>query len=120
MSETRARKVGEQIKKEVSQIIGTVLKDPRLSALISVTGVRVSRDLRYASIYVSIYSSGEGKKEQALQALERATGFVRGEIGRRIRLRFVPEISFHLDNSLEYGAHIEQVLKEMHPGGDEC
>lgn len=119
MSETRARKVGGQIKKEVSQIIGTELKDPRLSALISVTGVRVSRDLRYASIYVSIYS-GEGKKEQALQALERATGFVRGEIGRRIRLRFVPEISFHLDNSLEYGAHIEQVLKDMHPGGDEC
>ncbi len=119
MSETRARKVGEQVKKEVGHIIGTVLKDPRLCALISVTGVQVTRDLRYASIYVSIYG-GEGEKEQALQALDRATGFIRGEIGRRIRLRFVPEIFFHLDSSLEYGAHIERVLKELHPGGDEC
>lgn len=120
MSETRARKVGEQIKKEVSQIIGGELKDPRLSAMISVTGVQVTRDLRHASIYVSIFGP-DGEREQTLQALHRATGFVRTEIGRRIRLRFVPEITFHLDSSLEYGAHIERVLKDIHGDGEkEC
>lgn len=112
MSETRARRVGEQIKKEVSRIIAEEIKDPRLHALTSVTDVQITRDLRYARIYVSIYGQ-ESEKENTLETLHRATGFIRGEIGQRIRLRYVPEISFHLDSSLDYGAHIEQVIKKM-------
>ena len=112
MSENRARRVAEQIKKEVSLIIGENLKDPRVASLTSVTSVKVSRDLRYAWIYISIYGN-ESEKEQTLQALTRATGLIRGEIGRRIRLRFTPELIFYHDRSLEYGAHIEQVLKSI-------
>jgi ribosome-binding factor A len=112
MSETRARRVAEQIKKEVSMIINREIKDPRVASLISVTGVQVSRDLHYATVYVSVYGNEEEKRETFL-TLSRATGFIRSEIGKRIRLRRTPEITFQQDNSLEYGARIEQVLKTL-------
>lgn len=112
MPENRARRVAEQIKKEVSLIIAEDLKDPRITSLTTVTAVQVSRDLRYAWIYISIYGN-ENEKEQTFQAIIRAAGFIRSEIGRRIRLRFTPELIFHHDRSLEYGAHIEQVLKSI-------
>jgi ribosome-binding factor A len=113
MSETRARRVAEQIKKEVSRIVGKDLKDPRMGGLVSITGVQVSRDLRYAWIYVSIYGT-EAEQEEAFGTLQRAVGFVRSEVGKRIRLRHVPEIIFSLDRSMEYGARIEKVIKELH------
>lgn len=113
MSETRTRRVAEQIKKEISQIISAEIKDPRVASITSVTEVQVSGDLRYASVYVSIYGSPEEKRE-TMQTLHRAAGFIRGEIGRRIRLRHIPEINFHQDRSLDYGARIERVLKSLH------
>jgi ribosome-binding factor A len=112
VSENRVRRVAEQIKKDVSAIIAADIKDPRVASLTSVTDVELSKDLRYASIYVSIYGE-EAEKEKTLQALIRAAGFIRGEIGRRIRLRYTPEINFFMDNSLEYGAHIERVIKSL-------
>ncbi len=112
MSETRARRVADQIKKEVSQIIREELKDPRVAAITSVTEVVVTRDLRYARIYISIYGEPE-QQQQTYQVLTRAAGFFRSEIGKRIRLRYAPELTFHLDRSLEYGNHIEQVLKSI-------
>ena len=112
MSENRIRRVAEQIKKDVSQIIRTELKDPRISGITSVTGVEVSKDLRYASIYVSIYGDND-EQATTLKILEKASGFVRTEISRRIRLRYVPEISFYLDNSIEYGNHIENIIKSL-------
>lgn len=112
MSENRVRRVAEQLKKDIGQIINTEIKDPRVAGLTSVTDVQLSRDLRYASVYVSIYGS-PSEKEETLQALIRAAKFVRGEIGKRIRLRYTPEISFYLDNSIEYGAHIENVIKSL-------
>jgi ribosome-binding factor A len=112
MSETRARRVAEQIKKEIGQIIASEIKDPRVAALTSVTEVQVSRDLRYASVYVSIYGS-EAEKQETIQTLLRAAGFIRGEIGRRIRLRHTPEIVFRQDQSMEHGARINEVLKNL-------
>lgn len=112
MSENRVRRVAEQVKKDVSQIIGYEMKDPRLAGITSVTDVQLSRDLRYASIYVSIFGSDQ-EKEETLQTLIKATGFIRTEIGKRIRLRYTPEINFFLDNSIEYGAHIERVIKSL-------
>ena len=112
MSENRVRRVAEQVKKDVSQIIGYEMKDPRLAGITSVTDVQLSRDLRYASIYVSIFGSDQ-VKEETLQTLIKATGFIRTEIGKRIRLRYTPEINFFLDNSIEYGAHIERVIKSL-------
>ncbi len=112
MSENRVRRVAEQIKKDVSQIIGVEIKDPRVAEITSVTDVELTRDLRCASVYVSIYGT-DMEKEETLQALARASGFIRGEIGRRVRLRYTPEISFYLDTSIEYGAYIESVLKSL-------
>ncbi|OPL10120.1 MAG: ribosome-binding factor A [Firmicutes bacterium ML8_F2] len=112
MSENRIRRVAEQIKKDVSQIIGSQLKDPRVAGITSVTEVQLSKDLRYASIYVSIFGN-ETEREEMLQTLIRATGYIRSEIGRRIKLRYTPEINFYLDNSMEYGAHIDSVIKSL-------
>lgn len=112
MSETRARRVAEQIKKEVSLIINGEIKDPRVSSLASVTEVQLTRDLQHATIYISVYGS-EKDKQETFQTLLRAAGFIRSEIGKRIRLRRIPEINFQQDNSLEYGARIEQVLKTL-------
>ena len=112
MSENRVRRVAEQIRKDISGIINREIKDPRMAGLTSVTEVRLSRDLRYASVYISIYGSDEEKAE-TLDTLVRASGFIRSEIGRRIRLRYSPEINFYLDNSMEYGAHIEEVIKSL-------
>lgn len=112
MSENRVRRVAEQIKKDVGQIISAEIKDPRVAGLTSVTEVQLTRDLRYASVYVSIYGSS-AEKEDTLQALIRASKFIRGEVGKRIRLRYTPEINFFLDNSMEYGAHIEEVIKSL-------
>lgn len=118
MSETRARRVAEQIKKEVSRIIAMEMKDPRVASLVSVTEVQVSRDLQYATIYVSVYGSDTDKQE-TFAALARASGFIRSEIGKRIRLRRTPEIHIQLDNSMEYGARIEEVLKNLDKGTQE-
>jgi ribosome-binding factor A len=112
MSENRVRRVAEQIKKDIGQIIASQIKDPRVAGITSVTEVQLTRDLRYASVYVSIFGS-DLEKEETLQTLIRAAGYIRGEIGRRIRLRYVPEINFFLDNSIEYGVHIENVIKSL-------
>ncbi len=112
MSENRVRRVAEQIKKEVSQVISKELKDPRVAGMTSVTGVELSRDLRYASVYVSIYGTDQ-EKEETLQTLIGASGFIRSIIGKRVRLRYTPEISFFLDTSIEYGAYIESVIRSL-------
>jgi len=94
------------------QIIASQIKDPRVAGITSVTEVQLTRDLRYASVYVSIFGT-DLEKEETLQTLIRAAGYIRGEIGRRIRLRYVPEINFFLDNSIEYGVHIDNVIKSL-------
>ncbi len=112
MTENRVRRVAEQIKKDIGEIINYETKDPGVANLTSVTDVSLSKDFRHASVYVSIYGS-EAEKEETLQALNRAAGFIRSEIGKRIRLRHTPEINFRLDNSIEYGAYIEKVIKSL-------
>lgn len=119
MPGNRALRVAEQIKKEISRVIREEIKDPRIAAITSVTGVDVSRDLRHASVYVSIYDES-GKQEETLQTLHRAAGFIRTEIGRRIRLRHTPEITFYHDHSMEYGARIDRVLKKIHSENDDA
>lgn len=112
MSENRVRRVEGQMKKDISQVIFSELKDPRLSCLTSVTDVELSRDLHYAQVYVSVLGTAE-EKEEILQVLRQARGLIRCEIGKRIRLKHTPEINFFLDNSIEYGARIESLLKTL-------
>lgn len=114
MGKQRRQRVAEEIKKEVSEIIRFELKDPGLGKMTSITDVEVSGDLRYTKIFVSIYANKE-EQDKMLRVLHKAAGFIRTEIGKRIRLRHVPEIEFHLDHSMEYGARIDSVLKKLEP-----
>ncbi len=113
----RVFRVAEEIKKEMSKIIRE-LKDPRLVSMTSVTHVEVTRDLRYANIFISIYGTA-GEQQTGLQILEKAKGFIRTEIGKAIRLRHTPEITFHLDRSLEYSDHIGKVMSKLKKGAEE-
>ncbi|SDE98339.1 ribosome-binding factor A [Paenibacillus sp. cl6col] len=111
MANFRSGRVGEQMKKELSQLIQTEIKDPRIG-FITVTGVDVTNDLSQAKVYLSVMGNEE-QKDQSMKALEKASGFLRSEIGKRIRLRHTPELLFKIDSSIEYGSHIEKLLGEI-------
>ncbi|MGU3469587.1 30S ribosome-binding factor RbfA [Paenibacillus sp. D51F] len=111
MAKIRVGRVGEQIKKELSQIIQAELKDPRIG-FITVTGVEVTNDMSQARVYLSVLGSDE-QKEETLKALARGTGFIRSELGKRIRLRHTPELLFKFDSSIEYGSRIESLLTDI-------
>ena len=112
MSKVRVEKVQELMKQEISDIIFNELKDPRIG-FVTVTSVACTEDLREAKIYVSVMGD-EKKARDTLNGLNSSLGFVRREIGKRIRLRFTPEISFALDTSLNYSDHIQRLLNEIH------
>lgn len=107
----RPNRVGEQIKKELSHILQQEMKDPRIG-FVTVTGVEVTGDLQQATVYVSVLGN-EADRENTLAGLEKAKGFIRTEIGRRIRLRHTPELSFKVDETIQYGSRIEKLLKEV-------
>lgn len=111
MRDVRIQRVGEQIKKELSQIFQQELKDPRIG-FVTVTGVEVTGDLQLATVYLSILGEGE-ERNRTLDGLEKAKGYIRTEVGRRIRLKHTPEIQFKEDKSLQYSDRIEQLLKEV-------
>jgi ribosome-binding factor A len=111
MSRQRAQRVAEQVKKEIADILRNEIKDPRLG-FVSVTDVELSPDLRYAKVYVSVLGDEQAKKE-SLEVVTKATGFIRREIGQRLSLRFVPEITFKFDPSIERGARIAELLNEI-------
>lgn len=111
MTSHRANRVAEEIKREITQMLRDEIKDPRVG-FVTVTAVEVTPDIRYAKVYVSVYG-GDETKVQSLQALEKAKGFVRTELGKRMRLRYTPEISFKFDSSIEHGARIMKLLEEV-------
>lgn len=111
MGQLRIEKVQEFIKQEISKIILTEIKDPRVG-FVTVTNVEVTGDLRNAKVYVSLMGSDE-QKAATWVGLQKALGFMRSEIGKRIRMRFTPELSLHLDESLEYSAHIQELLLKI-------
>ena len=108
----RIDRISEEVKKELSMIIRE-LKDPRLSkAVVSVVNVNVTKDLKFAKAFISVLG-GEDVQKGAMDALKSASGFIRKEVGHRINLRNTPEFTFVLDKSIEYGAHINEVLKNL-------
>lgn len=114
MARIRVSRVAEQIKKELNDILRTEFKDPRVGFL-TITGVDVTGDLSQARVYLSVMGD-EQQKEDTFKALERGKGFLRSELGKRIRLRMVPELLFELDTSIEYGSRIERLIHELHKG----
>lgn len=111
MARIRVSRVGEQIKKELSQIIQQGLKDPRIG-FVTITAVEMSGDLSIAKVYISVFGSPE-QKQDSLQGLDKAKGFLRSEVGRRIQMRHTPELVFVMDESLEHHAHISKLLNEV-------
>lgn len=112
MAKYRSGRINEEMKKEISNIIQHNVKDPRITAMVSVTKVDVTKDLRYAKVYVSIFGSEESKAS-TFEALKSSSGFIRREVGRKINLRYTPEIIMELDDSIEQGMHIDKILQEI-------
>ncbi|MEO7022407.1 MAG: 30S ribosome-binding factor RbfA [Ktedonobacteraceae bacterium] len=107
----RQARLGEQIAQEVSGLLHTRIKDPRVG-FASITRVEVSGDLRYAKIFVSVMGEHEDQKG-TIEALHHATGFIRHELAGRITIRFMPEIAFKLDTSIEQGSRVLGMIREM-------
>lgn len=115
MAYPRVSRLNEEIKKIVSHLIRNELRDPRIAPMTSIIEVDVTRDLRYASIYISVLGTEE-EKSNTLEALMKSSGFVRREIGQKIKARYTPEILFKLDNSIERGIEMYQKISKMNEG----
>ncbi|MBI4685494.1 MAG: 30S ribosome-binding factor RbfA [Nitrospirae bacterium] len=106
----RSQRVGDLIREEVADIIMNKLKDPRIG-FVTVTGVKITEDLKIATVYISILKKEE--KESTLDILNSAKGFVRAELSKRVRMKFIPTLTFRIDEAIEYGNRIESLLKEI-------
>lgn len=111
MGQLRIDKIQELIKQEVSSMVLRELKDPRIG-FATITQVEASGDLRHAKIFVSIMGNEE-QKRQTLEGLKNALGFIRSELAKRIRLRYMPEITLHLDTTLDYSVKIQELLDKV-------
>lgn len=107
----RMNKIDEELKKEISNIISTELKNPHLTGLISVTKVKTTPDLRFARVYVTMIN--EKSKKENLSILKQSSGYIRSTVAKRINLRYTPELIFEFDDSLEYGSRIDEILKNI-------
>ena len=110
---SRLDRIGDQMQRELAVMIQREIKDPRLDAMITVSGVKVSKDLGYADVYVTILGK-EDKPEviaDNLAILKQAAGFLRGRIGQNIKLRVVPQLRFHFDESVQRGQHLSSLIE---------
>ena len=107
----RIDKINGEVKRELANVLRE-LKDSRIPMMTSVVAVSVTNDLRYAKAYISVMGDAETQKK-ALEGLKSAAGYVRREIGKRVDLRYTPEFIVELDKSIEHGAHIEELLKNL-------
>ena len=114
---TRMIRINDEIKKEVSEILRSELKDPRVGVITSVLKVETTNDLKYCKVYVSILGDDE-KKNEVMEVLKNATGFIRKQIAMKINLRNTPEFKFVLDDSLEYSIKISKLIDEVNKGSN--
>jgi ribosome-binding factor A len=114
MSTRRIAKVNDAIRREISDLLVREVKDPRLGGLLSVTEVVTSADLRYAKVYVSVMGSEEERK-QVDEGLAAAAGFLRRGLGERLKIRYIPELSFFRDDSIERGSRLLKLINEVAP-----
>lgn len=115
----RTGRLGEEIRKIISELLLRELKDPRLSdGMVSVTAVDVTNDGSYATVYLTVFKIGdekqlEEKKEAVLDAMRSCKGIIKREIGKQVKLRHIPELIFKMDTSLDYGRHIEELIDKV-------
>ena len=110
MSYQRIDRISEEVRREVDAIIREELGDPRIGGAFSITRAEVTGDLRYAKIYVSVLE--DEKRDELMDALKRAKGFIRRSLGKRMIIRYSPELIFISDKNIEYGVHIAKVLAD--------
>lgn len=113
---TRAERIADQIQRELAQLIQREVKDPRLG-MVNISEVRVTRDFGYADIYITLLSTEELTEEspevqQSLEVLRGASGFLRGHLGRAMRLRVVPELRFRFDRLAGQSRHMESLIRQ--------
>ncbi|MBQ9297774.1 MAG: 30S ribosome-binding factor RbfA [Clostridia bacterium] len=106
----RLSRIEEELKKEISNIINYDLRNSNITGMVSVTKVKVSPDLSRARVFVTMYNSN---KKNTLAALKSSSGYIRREIAHKVNLRVTPELIFEFDESIEYGAKIDSILKEI-------
>jgi len=111
MAGRRIERLNEQLKREITALLRTEVRDPRVAA-VTVTEVEAARDLSYARIHVTSLGAKE-RREEILEGLRAATPYIRGELGRRLRVRRVPELDFRWDATLEHAQRIEQLIREV-------
>lgn len=107
----RMDRVNEEFKREIGTIIDQDLKNPNITGLISVTKVKTSSDLKSARVYISLINCKS--KKNTLEGIKNAAGYIRTELARRVNLRYTPELIFEIDDSMEYGAKIDTILKNL-------
>jgi len=111
----RPEKVAHLMRREVADILERRLREPRVTARVSVTDVQITHDLSFAKIFVMVSGSPQ-ERDMTLEGLQRAAGFVRHELGDRLGLREVPEIRFVYDDSLDRGARVDDLLRKIQKG----
>ncbi len=116
MPSVRGEKINNELKKELSVLIRDI-KDPRVPSLCSVIKCEVTKDLKFAKVYVSVMGTDK-QKADAIKGLKNAASYLRREVSRNLKLRATPELNFVLDNSIEYGSHIMDVIKSISSEGD--
>ena len=112
-SYNRTRRIAEEIRKVVSTMLISGIKDPRITSMVSVTDVEVTNDLSYAYIYVSILG---GDEEATLKGVKSACGYIRKEVSRNVKLRHTPEIIFKVDESIKNGMYMSNLIKKVNEG----
>ena len=116
MAGFRIDRISEEVRHALDRIIREEMNDPRIEGTWSVTRADVTRDLRYAKVYISVLE--DDKADEMIKALKKAAGFIRHELGARVQLRYTPELLFYRDNNIAYGVHISEVLKNVGAGAD--
>lgn len=114
MPKKRSQRVAKLLQEEISDIITKELKDPNLG-MVTVTQIRLANDLKSARVYVQVMG-GETVREESLAALDRARNWIRNELGARLDLKYIPQLSFWYDDTIDYAENIESLLKLIHEG----
>ena len=115
MANYRDRRVGQEIMREVNDILNKRIRDPRVQG-ITITDVRVTGDLQQATIYYSLLSDLASEQQKAQQGLDKAKGLIRKELGQRLTLYKTPELIFERDESVQYGNHIDELIRKLNQG----
>lgn len=116
-NEERLNRINEELKKELSTVLNYELKNPNVTGMLSVTKVKITPDFKYAKVYVSLLNSKNINK--TMEGLKESSGFIRSRLAKTVNLRITPELVFEIDDSLEYGARIDSILKDLNISKEE-